>query len=43
MEVIKQKADEQLDIIQLGVDANIVLQKFFENLLLTYILQPILV
>ena len=42
MEVIKQKADEQLDIIQLGVDANIGLQKFFVNLLLTYILQPFL-
>jgi len=40
LEVIKQKVEEQLDIIQLGVDVNIGLQKFFVNLLPTYILQP---
>jgi len=40
LEVIKQKVDEQLDIIQLGIDVNIGLQKFFVNLLPTFILQP---
>ena len=40
MEVIKQKVDEQLELIQLGVDVNIGLQKFFVNLLPTFILQP---
>lgn len=40
MELIKQKVDEQLELIQLGVDVNIGLQKFFVNLLPTFILQP---
>jgi hypothetical protein len=40
LEVIKQKVDEQFELIQLGVDVNIGLQKFFVNLLPTFILQP---
>ena len=40
LELIKQKVDEQLELIQLGVDVNIGLQKFFVNLLPTFILQP---
>ena len=40
LEVIKEKVDEQLELIKLGVDVNIGLQKFFVNLLPTFILQP---
>ena len=40
LEKIKQEIDEQLEMIKLGVDVNLGLQKFFMNLLPTFILQP---
>ena len=40
LEKIKQKIDDQLELIKLGVDVNLGLQKFFMNLLPTFILQP---
>ena len=40
LERIKQEIDEQLEMIKLGVDVNLGLQKFFMNLLPTFILQP---
>ena len=40
LENIKKKIEEQLELIELGVDINIGLQKFFLNLLPIFILQP---
>lgn len=40
LEKIKQQIDEQLELIELGIDVNLGLQKFFMNLLPTFILQP---
>jgi len=41
LELIKQKIEEQLELIKLGVDVNLGLQKFFINLFPTFILQPL--
>jgi hypothetical protein len=41
LEIIKQKIDQQLEIIKLGLDVNLGLQKFFINLFPTFILQPL--
>ena len=40
LENIKQKIEEQYELMTLGVDINLGLQKFFMNLLPTFILQP---
>ena len=40
LENIKQKIEEQYELMNLGVDINLGLQKFFMNLLPTFILQP---
>jgi len=41
LENIKQKIEEQYELMNLGVDVNLGLQKFFMNLLPTFILQPL--
>jgi hypothetical protein len=41
LEIIKKKIEEQLELITLGVDINLGLQRFFMNLLPTFILQPL--
>ena len=41
LEVIKDKIEKQLEVMKLGVDINLGLQKFFVNLLPTFILQPL--
>ena len=40
LEIIKKKIEDQLELIKLGVDVNLGLQKFFTNLFPTFILQP---
>ena len=41
LEVIKDKIEKQLEVMKLGVDINLGLQKFFVSLLPTFILQPL--
>ena len=41
LEIIKDKIEKQLELMNLGVDINLGLQKFFMNLLPTFILQPL--
>ena len=41
LEEIEQKIEKQIELMKLGVDINLGLQKFFTNMLPTFILQPL--